>query len=107
MVANHDLNSAMKAIELALGKLPLADERVRVLATDLGNIHAFVGSDQFQDLGPGERQENVWAHLRQNVDAKALKFLYRVEPMNVNEFSEFIRKVQLHALSPDGNVSAE
>lgn len=107
MVANNELNNAMKEIESALQQLPHAQDRVRVVATDMGHIHAFVGSDRFQSLGPGERQETVWAHLRENVVSKVLGFLYRVEPMNIDEFTEFIREAQRRALSPNVTDASE
>lgn len=107
MAANNELNNAMEEVESALRQLPHAQKRVRVVGTDMGHIHAFVGSDRFQNLGPGERQENVWAHLRENVASKALGFLYRVEPMNIDEFTEFIREVQLRALSPNVTDASE
>ncbi len=107
MVARNDLNEATHEIETALRQLPGAAEHVRVLATNLGKIYAFVGSDLFSDLGPGERQEKVWTYLRKNVDSKALQYLVRVEPMNPEEFADFMRDTERRVLFSHWDLDAE
>ena len=101
VVARNSLSDAVEAVDLALQGLQDASGRVRVVVTNLDHIHAFVGSGRFKKLGPGERQQEVWDFLTENVDARHLSHLYRVEPMDVDEFSEFIREVQIRALSED------
>jgi len=67
----------------------------------MDHIHAFVGSERFKNKGLGERQEIVWEYLGENVDRRHLSYLFRVEPMDLAEFIEFMREVQLRALSGD------
>ncbi len=101
MVAKNALTDAADAVDSALQELPDAKNCVRVIATELGHLHAFVGSSRFKSLGPGKRQAEVWEHLSKKVQPQHLAFLFRVEPMDEDEFKSFIREVQLRALSEE------
>lgn len=90
MVAKATLKDAKSEITAALRgifeKVSDQSPRVHVYETEWGHLRALIGHDGFRSMSPVERQENVWAMLREVVDDIYLAHLAAVHPMDIEEY---------------------
>lgn len=110
MAQEAELVTAADKITLGLRSFVDNTERenIRVIVSSHKQLHAFIGSNRFKDMGSSQRQNDIWKFLRKTVDDQYLKHCNVVYTMDVLEFETFIREVQLEALQQpsidiDGN----
>ena len=88
MVAKSDILTAANQIERALAGFTLNEATVKahVFETEWGHLKALIGSEGFNDVSLGERQQIVWDFLRESVPAESLAHLIAVYPMGLAEY---------------------
>ena len=89
MVAKGDVLTAVRLIAESLEEFVQhgASTKVHVFETEWGHLRALVGSDGFQGMSLGKRQEVVWEYLREHVPAEYLSHLVAVHPMDIEEYN--------------------
>jgi len=95
MVAKSDVVTAQSEIEKSLQDFVLssAAAKVYVFETESHHLRALVGSDGFRGMPLWERQETVWAYLREHVPDEFLVHLVAVHTWDLDEYDENVREV--------------
>ncbi len=96
MVARpHPLEESARAIEAALRKFTRSRgyDGLLVRENEWGHLEVVLGCHAFKDMSDVERQDAVWAFLRENVDPDHLAHLSRVHALDVDEYKVRVREV--------------
>jgi len=90
MAEKANLNKAARAIRLALKAFVAKDERdnVQFFESSPGSLRFIVGSDRFKGVGPVDRQDMVWDHLKKHVEDDSLSFCSGVHAYDLDEYEE-------------------